>query len=541
MPLIYFILIPVVMGVIIYLTNSKTIAKLMALVTQIALFGASIQMFAQAKALSDYSDKGHFLGMSGLIYSIGNYQEGMGIVLVADTLSALFVMLTAFFFLIAVCFSYKQEDSGVFWLLTFLWQSTLMGVFLSSDLFNIFAMIEVGIIIVTILIMFNAKKRSMYDGLVYLMINAVIAQFYLLGVAYLYRQTGRLNMYLVSDILRDVDPATLVVPYALIMTFTVLKCAVMPLFSWLPKAHGTPGSPGVVSALLSGLHIKSSIYLFLRFQYLFEPIAIHDFFMILGIITAIFGFTMALGQKDLKLILAYHTISQVGLIFTGLTLGGPYSYIGGLYHMVNHAVFKSVLFMATHVIYTHYGTRNVYKVRGVFKEMPMVGVATLLAIFGIMGTPIFNGSISKYFIASGTYGTLNYVLIFMSLGTIISFIKFSTILFGTPATTVELSPAYRWQSIPLLGLGVLCFLGGLMGSAFIQYLFGVSLTVNPAGYLEKSMIFFASLAGGYILFRFYVTKSKLLKKLGAFELSFREMALSIGVFFAILIVRVGFF
>ena len=540
--LIYFVLAPILIGVFLYLFHLKRATRIIALLSQFVIFFASIFLFIEAKGLSKLGYKGELLGLSGMIYSIGNFHENLGITLVADTLSAVFIMLTAFFFLIAVIYSYNDENSPLFWFLLFLWQSSLMGIFLSSDLFNIFVMIEVGVLVVAILIMFNRKKRSLYDGMIYLMINTIAMQFYLFGVGYVYKYAGTLNLYEVNTVFTQINPEYLVLPYVLIMTFTVLKCALLPLFSWLPKAHGTPGSPGTVSAVLSGLHIKSSIYLFLRFQYVFEGIAITEFFMVLGILTAIFGFIMALGQKDLKLILAYHTISQVGLIFTGLNLGGPYSYLGALYHMFNHAIFKSTLFLASNIIYKYYGTRNVYEIRGVFKTMPTVAVATLLAVFGIMGTPIFNGSISKYFIASGTYGLMNYVLIFMSLGTIISFIKFSTILFGAPKTLPTDTPKKvdLMQQLPIIILGTICFFGGLFGSAFIYFLFDVRLSVNPAGYLEKSFIFFLSLLTGYALYRFYVKKSKLLKKLGTMELGFREMVVSIGTFFIILLVTVGF-
>jgi len=369
------------------------------------------------------------------------------------------------------------------------------------------------------------------------MINVIAIQFYLFGIGYVYRYTGTLSVYVANDHFAYMDRSYLVLPYALIMTFVVLKCALMPLFSWLPKAHGTPGAPSSVSAILSGLHIKSSVYLFLRFQYTFEVIALTEVFLVIGIITAIVGFIMALSQKDLKLILAYHTISQIGLIITGFNIGGYYSYIGSLYHMINHALFKSTLFLSAGIIAHMYKTRDVYSIRGVFRTMPLVGIATILAVLGITGTPIFNGSISKYFIASGIDGLLSYVLIFMSLGTIISFLKYSTILFGSKQTFSQ--KVDIWQQIPILILGTLCFVGGIMGERIINIVFGTSVRIDGFGYLEKAGIFFASLVVGYLIFKFYVTKSSLLKKIRQIDLGFREICIAIGVFFASILIFAG--
>ncbi|MCL1995084.1 MAG: proton-conducting membrane transporter [Defluviitaleaceae bacterium] len=540
MLLIYLVIAPILVGVLLYFFHFKKATRILAILAQIGIFIGSIFLFIEARELTELYPIGRAFGMEGVTYNIGGFYYGMGIILVSDVLSAVFIMLTAFMFLLAIFYSFNENNTSLYWFLLFLWQGVLMGVFLSGDFFNIFVLLEVGTLVVTILILFSRKNRSLYDGLIYFMVNVVSMQFYLLGVGYIYRYTGTLNIYYANAQFANTGREYLMLPYALIMTFIVLKSALVPLYSWLPKAHGTKGAPSAVSALLSGLHIKSSVYLFLRFQYTFEIVALTEFFMVLGIITAIFGFVMALGQKDLKLILAYHTISQIGLIFTGLNMGITYSYMGALYHMMNHALFKSTLFLSGGIIAYAYGTRNVYEIRGVLKKMPVVGVATMLAVFGITGTPIFNGSISKYFISSETYGLMNWILIFMSLGTIVSFIKFSTILFGEPKKEIGEKKVDILQQIPIIVLGSLCFLGGIFGRQFIDILFNVQLTIDPAGYFEKSLIFFASLVVGYLLFKYYVKDSKLIKTAGAMELGFRSIIMAIGLFFATILLFVGF-
>jgi len=537
--LVFFVFFPILLGVFLYFFNMKKATRLVALASQVVILAASGYLFAQARILTETTPLGRFEGLTGLTTSVGGYEGVMGVVLMADTLSTVFIMLTAFMFLIAIIYSYNENNNPLFWFLLFLWQGTLMGVFLTSDFFNIFVLMEVSTVAVTILILFNKQKRSLYDGLIYLMINVIVMQFYMFGIGYVYKYTGTLSIYEANTQFAGIYRGYLILPYALIMTFVVLKCALVPLFSWLPKAHGTSGVPSSVSAVLSGLHIKSSIYLFLRFQYTFEVVALSDFFLVLGIVTAIVGFIMALAQTDMKLVLAYHTISQVGLIFTGFNLGGPYSYIGSLYHMLNHALFKSTLFLSAGIIAHVYKTRNLYDIRGVFKNMPLVGIATLLAIFGITGTPIFNGSVSKYFIATGVDGAMSWILVFMSLGTIVSFIKYSGILFGKRDESIACKVDV-WQQVPILVLGAMCFVGGIFGQQVITFLFQTEARIDGMGYLEKMGIFFASLVVGFLVFKYYVKNSKLLKKVRTVDLSFRTICIAIGAFFACMLIFTGF-
>jgi multicomponent Na+:H+ antiporter subunit D len=207
--------------------------------------------------------------------------------------------------------------------------------------------------------------------------------------------------------------------------------------------------------------------------------------------------------------------------------------------MINHALFKSTLFLSGGIIAKVYGTRDLYQIKGVFKRMPMVGLATVLAIFGITGTPIFNGSVSKYFIMSGVEGALSWILVFMSLGTIISFTKYSTMLFGT-CEDKEHVKVDKWQQMPVLFCGILCFLGGVFGADFINFLFDLEVSIDTIGYLEKVFVFIGSLAAGILIYRFYVKKSKLLLRIRQIDMGFRAICVATGVFFVVLLLVVRF-
>jgi len=524
--LTYFVIIPILIATFLYLFSSDKTGRIVAIIAQSLLVVFAFYLF--------------ILTREGEIATyIGDFYSVLGITLLADNLSAIFVLLTAFIFLMAAIYSFSDERSRLFWFLLFLWEASLIGIFLTRDFFNIFVLIEVANIVVTIMIMYLRRNRSMYDGIIYLMANLVAIQFYLLGIGYLYRMTGVLDMEAVRQAIEVLPGSQFILPYALIMTTVAFKCAFMPLYSWLPKAHGTPGAPSAVSAVLSALHIKSGVYLFLRFQDVFGSVSTSDFFLAVGVITGVAGVIMALSQTDMKLILAYSTIAQIGLIMIGFGLEGYYAYLGSLYHIINHALFKSALFLSAGMIAHAYHTRDITKISGVLKRYPVVGVATILAILGITGTPLFNGSVSKYFMMSGVDLPLFWIMNFINLGTITIFIKYASMLFGRCEDGHETAKNPRTQEIVVVILGVLCFAGGVLGTQFIGFLFGSSASVDLLGYLEKVLIFVISLVVGYLLYTRVIKSSHILSRVREIDLSFRGICVALGLFFAVTLIVAG--
>jgi len=526
--LTFFAMVPIMIAVFLYVLPFKKIARALAIVAQLALTCAAFYLFLLCKE-------------GDVVTPIGGYLGALGIILKADTLSSVFLLLTSFIFLVVSVYSFRDRGRQLFWFFLFIWQGLLNGVFLTGDLFNAFILIEVVTVVVAVLIMFNRDNRSMYDGMIYLMVNVVAMQFYLFGVGYLYKLTGVLDMQAVAQAIPLLDPASLVLPFALIMTAICLKCALAPLYSWLPKAHGTPGAPSAVSAILSGLHIKASIYLFIRVQEVFQAITVPGFFLVIGIITAIAGFVLAVSQSDIKLILAYSTISQIGMVMIGLNVADVSSYTGSLYHMINHALFKTALFLSAGVIAQAYRTRDINKIRGVLRRYPLMGAATVMAILGITGAPLTNGSISKYFIMSGADLALSTLLICINLGTIIIFIKYAAILFGRPDPGQETVKIDGFKQAATLALGIFCLAGGVFGAQLVEFLFNVPVQVDAVGYFEKIAIFAASGVVGYLLFTRYIQKSPLFQRIRGMEFSFRWMCVSMGAFFAVTLLTVRLF
>ena len=526
--LAFFVIIPLLIAVLLFVFSNNRTARILAIVFQSFFVIFSFYLF-----VISYEQE--------VTTRIGSYDDFLGIHLRAYNISAVFILLTTVIFLAVAIYSIHETTSRTFWFLLFLLETTLIGLFLTRDLFNIFVLAEVGTIIITLLLMYDKKKRNLYHGMIFIMVNVIAMLFYLWGLGYLYSLVGAFDIAFVTEAIHTIERAQLVLPYALMLTALAFKCSMIPLFSFTPKTNLYPAAPSAVVAILSGVQIKTSIYLFFRIQEMFGDFSLHQFFLIIGILSSLLAVFLAITQSDIKLILAYHTISQVGLIIIGLSLQNSYSTLGGLYHIIAHAIFKSTLFLTAGIIYRTYGTRNVYEIRGVLKRMPWVGIAILFAVLGIMGAPFFIGFISKYFITYDIPLWVNVAMIIISLGTIISFIKYSGMLFGPWEGGIDYGVGEdKWRLIPAVTLGVFCLLGGIFGVFFINNLFYGDIQMSASGYFQKAIIFFISFALGILIYRKFVYGNAFLKKISSMSFGFRQICMAIGLFFACLLMVTGF-
>lgn len=517
-----FVLVPLFAAVFIYLLPEK-IVRVVGLFVQAALFAASLILFVAVQA-QGYIEE-----------SLGGWVVFSGITLGVDLLSAIMlVMTTGLFFLFLLYNASAPYVRNLFLTLFLILQCLLSGIFISTDLFNVYVLIEVGTIVVTLLILFKQSKRILYDGLIYLMINIVSMSFFLLGLGMLYRLVGVLDFATIGERAAQLESQQLILPCALMLTAACLKAAAFPVFSWLPKAHGTPGAPSVVSAVLSGLYVKSGIYLILRLQGIFaEVFDLRPFFLGLGLVTAFAGIILALSQRDIKRILAYSTVSQMGLILLGLGQGTPHAYHGALYHVINHALFKSLLFLVAGLIIEVYGTRDLHRIRGVARKMPLPAITAIVAMLGVTGAPFFNGSLSKYLIESDLQGSLfAYGLIAINFGTVLYFLRFLSMFKGAASQETQEKIPLNRQAV-LVVFAMLCLGGGFFGSFFMDWIFGVDIAFPLPVALEKGTIYLATVAAGIVLHRVLDRPLTRLTHRLQLEPGFNEMCLAILVLFAV--------
>ena len=426
------------------------------------------------------------IGANDTVYAVGGWLPPFGINLVGDTLSGFFLLIIAVVGFLVTIYSMtymKRYTAEVkYYSLLMLMIAGMNGVVATGDLFNMYVFLEISAISSYALVAFGVGEEELEASFKYLVLGSIGSSFILVGIAFLYSITGTLNLAHLGRILEgDVPQGMVHFIAALFFAGFGIKAALIPFHAWLPDAH--PSAPAPISAMLSGLLIKAlGVYCLLRL--LFNVFGFDDAYSIvlltLGVLSMVGGALLAIDQNDFKRMLAYSSISQMGYIIFALGLGTPLGLIGGLFHLLNHAVFKSLLFLCSGAVEYATGTRNLNELGGLWRKMPMTSVSCSIASLSISGIPPFGGFFSKLIIiiaavqAYETLGPAAYVLaavaVFVSFLTIIYFVKIQKmVLFGAlPARLagVREVPAPMWGVLAVLA--VLCIAFGLACPWFIS-------------------------------------------------------------------------
>lgn len=368
-----------------------------------------------------------------LTYSVGAWKPPVGIGMVLDGLTV-FMLVTVNlvgFCIVVYSVNYMERFTAKwkFYTLFFLMVGGMNGVVITGDMFNLFIFLEIAAIASYALVAFGTERHELEAAFKYAIMSTVGSLFILLGIALLYSYTSTLNMADMANILaqKGIGNVTLMVSVLFLMGFG-LKAALVPFHAWLPDAH--PSAPAPISAMLSGVLIKSlGIYALCRIFYNVIGVSptISSILMFLGALSMVAGVLLAIGQWDFKRLLAYHSISQVGYIVLGIGLGTPLGILGGLFHLFNHSVFKSLLFLNSGAVEYSTGTRDLQNMGGLASRMPVTGTTTLVASISIAGIPPFNGFWSKLIIIIALVQDGRFVYAFLavlaSILTLASFMK----------------------------------------------------------------------------------------------------------------------
>jgi multicomponent Na+:H+ antiporter subunit D len=274
------------------------------------------------------------------------------------------------------------------------------GLVLANDLFNVYIFLEVAAVASYALVAYGLEHDELEASFKYLMLSVVASAAILIAIAILFGMTGGLSFDAVAEGLRSLNAGgvTAVCAALFLMGFG-LKAALIPFHAWLPDAH--PSAPAPISAILSGLLIKvSGVYALTRiFFHVFGMTpALSQVLMWLGAVSIVVAAFLALGQKDLKRMLAYSSISQVGYVVLGIGLGTPLGVAGGLFHLFNHALAKGLLFLNSGSVQQATGTRNLDEMGGLAKRMPFTAGTNLVGSLSIAGVPPLGGFWSKLLI-----------------------------------------------------------------------------------------------------------------------------------------------
>ena len=344
-------------------------------------------------------------------YYFGNWQPPWGIEYVLDTLNSAIALMISFIATVVAVYSkeFLKNDgwlrNGAFNSLYGLVVTGLLGMVVTGDAFNLYVFLEISSLSAYALIAMGGQRGTL-AALRYLLIGTVGASFYLLGVGYLYAITGTLNMADMSVRLRPLmDSPAVLLAVVLMFVGMGIKMGLFPLHFWLPDAYTYAFPPAI--AFISGTMTKVSAYVLFRFyDYIFIGNSVYvvkalEVAGVLAGIGIIIGSIMAIAQKDFRRMLAYSSVAQIGYIIIGFAIGNVYALIGAMFHIVNHALMKSALFLIAGSMKLKYDEITIDKFKDIFKKMPLTMYCFLILAFSMIGIPPTAGFFSKWYLVMG--------------------------------------------------------------------------------------------------------------------------------------------
>jgi len=389
------------------------------------------------------------------VYKVGGWESinkvPIGIYMVMDGFTAIVVciinligFLSAFY---SISYIKRYTGGNYFYALFCLMIAGMNGVVLSGDLFNIFVFLEISVISSYALVAFGVEKNELEASFKYQVLGTLASFLILFGIGFIYWKTKTLNIADIKEVFNaGYDKSYYLFVQILILSGFGLKAAIIPFHAWLPDAHSSAPSP--ISAMLSGVLIKAvGIYVIIRlFFNMFEiSEAMSLLITTLGTLSMVIGVFLAIGQWDIKRLLAYHSISQMGYVVLSVGMGmilvsrgikpeiAALAIGGGIFHLINHAAFKSLLFLNAGAIEYTIGTRDLKEMGGLAKSMPATAATSFVASMSISGIPPFNGFFSKLIIIIAAVMAKFYLLaalaVIVSIITLASFLKFQRYAF----------------------------------------------------------------------------------------------------------------
>ncbi|HAX92758.1 MAG TPA: NADH-quinone oxidoreductase subunit E, partial [Bacteroidales bacterium] len=350
---------------------------------------------------------------------------GKTVTLVVDSLSAFFILVVNITLLVGLIYAsgylkpYYQSKNALRFSIhyfSYLWlYFSMVLVLITRDGLSFLIVWEIMALSSFMLVIFDAEDTSiMKTGISYLIQMHVGMFFLMFAFLILEHETGEMSFDALGGYFRDHSNLLL---FILFFIGFGIKAGFIPLHTWLPQAH--PAAPSHVSGVMSGVMIKMGIYGIMRVLLFVshDLMQIGILILIVSLVSGLLGVMMAIVQHDLKRLLAYHSIENIGIIGIGIGLGviglatgnnalSILGFSGGLLHVLNHSLFKSLLFFSAGSVYTSIHTRNIEKMGGLMKRMPYTSVLFLIGSLAICGLPPFNGFISEYIIYLGMFRDL---------------------------------------------------------------------------------------------------------------------------------------
>jgi multicomponent Na+:H+ antiporter subunit D len=444
-------------------------------------------------------------------YRMGDWFPPMGIELVIDHLSGgVLVLISASALLTAIYSMHTARQDNPdrlnhYYALFTLLVAGLLGMTATGDVFNLYVLLEISALS-SYGLLARGKGKAYYATFRYLMMGTIGASFYLLGVGYIYIMTGSLNMADLAEILKRPELEASVnvrIGFTLIILGVWIKMALFPLHAWLPNAYSRAGT--TTACLIAPLMTKVSVYVMLRIMftvfsadYIFQQIAWSRLVIYLASAAAVLGMITALSQRDLRKMLTYIIVAEIGYLTGGAWLANTAGYTGAVYHILADGLMTLCLFMAVGAVIFRTGESTAAAMQGIFRRMPVTAAVFLIAAASVVGIPPTCGFFSKWYLLKGAVQAGEWVfvaaLIIAGLVAAVMFFRLLEMAFFGPlddavtekgsgrppaaALKIRMQEAPLTMLLPLMVTGAALFGLGIYTNEVVQYLIRWSM---PAG------------------------------------------------------------
>jgi len=388
------------------------------------------------------------------------------------TVVLIIVFLCALTSIYSIAYMENKRNIGAYFAAFLLFTSGMVGVVLATNLIEFYLFWELMLVPSYFLIAEWGYGRSKIIAFKYFIFTHVGAIFLLFGILTTYVYLGTFNIYEIPALL-EAGKMSLDIQRIVVVMITIgfaVKMALFPVHTWLPDAHAEAPTP--ISVLLSGVMIKCGAYAFIRIALtLFgkAQLTLSTTFAALAVITMIYGGLMALAQTDIKRLFAYSSVSQMGYIFFGMSVASSLGLTGAIFHVVNHAIGKGLLFMCAGAILHQTENRDIRELQGLAGKMPATTLALMIGGLSLAGTPPFGGFQSEWLIFAGGFQRPEFQLVtaIALISTIITAAYYLWLIyrlfFGQrPQHLENVKEAPLTMLIPMAVLAALAVLFGIM-------------------------------------------------------------------------------
>jgi multicomponent Na+:H+ antiporter subunit D len=396
------VVLPLVSAALCLVLRRAFVVRLFATAVAWACFAIALALLARVEAGGPIS------------YALGGWAPPLGIEYRVDSLNAyVLVIVTA---IAAAVFPFPLRGREVriprsrhflFYASLLLALTGLLGIAITGDLFNVFVFLEISSLAAYTLISLGRDRRALSAAFSYLVMGSLGAGFILIGIGLAYQMTGTLNM---ADLAVRLDPVrdtrTLSMAFAFLIVGTGIKLAIFPLHQWLPNAYTY--APSLVAGFLSATATKVAFYFLARLvftvfgvAFAFESMGLGAVLLPASVAALFVGSIAAAYQTDLKRLLAYSSIAQIGYMTLGLALLEERALTGSLLHLFNHALIKGGLFLAAGCVVFRLRSSALADMRGLARRMPLTAMAIVVGGLGLVGVPGTAGFVSKWYLVWG--------------------------------------------------------------------------------------------------------------------------------------------